>query len=84
MSPPFKHLRFKGHLLVKYLDDSILIGETARICLNNVTDTVNLLRSLDFTIHTDKSVFVPTQKITFLGFIIDSAKMTISLTEEKK
>ena len=84
MSPPFKHLRSKGHLSVKYLDDSLLIGETARICLNNVTDTVNLLRSLGFTIHPDKSVFVPTQKITFLGFIIDSVKMTITLTEERK
>ena len=82
--PPFKHLRSKGHLSVKYLDDSLLIGETARICLNNVTDTVNLLRSLGFTIHPDKSVFVPTQKITFLGFIIDSVKMTITLTEERK
>ena len=84
MSPPFKHLRSKGHLSVKYLDDSLLIEETARICLNNVTDTVNLLRSLGFTIHPDKSVFVPTQKITFLGFIIDSVKMTITLTEERK
>ena len=26
MSPPFKHLRSKGHLSVKYLDDSLLIG----------------------------------------------------------
>ena len=83
MSPPFKHLRSKGHLSVKYLDDSLLIEETARISLNNVTDTVNLLRGLGFTIQPDK-VFVPTQKITFLGFIIDSIKMTITLTEERK
>ena len=84
MPHPFKHLRSKGHLLVKDLDDSLLIGETVRICLNNVTDTVNLLRSLCFNIHSDKSVFVPTQKITFLGFIIDSVKMTITLTKERK
>ena len=84
MSPPFKHLRSKGHLSVKYLDDSLLIGETARICLNNVTDTVDLLRSLGFTIHPGKSVFVPTQKITFLNFVIDSVKMTVTLTEERK
>ena len=41
---------------MEYLDDSLLIGETARICLNNVTDIVNLLRSLGFTIHPDNSV----------------------------
>ena len=60
------------------------MGETAKICLDNVTDTVKLLRRLGFTIHPGKSVFVPTQKITFLGFIIDSVKMTITLTEGKK
>ena len=84
MFPPFKHLRFKGHLSVKYLDDSFLIGETTRICLNNITGTINLLRSIGFTIHPDKSAFVPTMKIKFLGFIIDSVKMTIILTEERK
>ena len=84
MSPPFKHLRSKRHLSVIYLDDSLLIGETARICLNNVTDTVNFLRSLGLTIHSDKSVFVPKQKITLLGFITDSVKMTITLTEERQ
>ena len=36
------------------------------------------------TIHPDKSVFVSTQKITFLGSIIDSVKMTITLIEERK
>ena len=31
-----------------------------------------------------KSVFTPTQEITFLGFIISSTAMTISLTHDKK
>ena len=83
MSPPFKHLRSKRHLSVIYLDSSLLIGETARICLS-VTDTVNFLRSLGLTVHPDKSVFVPKQKVTFLGFITDSVKMTITLTEERQ
>ena len=52
--------------------------------MNNVIDTVNLFRGLGFTIHPEKLVFVPTQKITFLGFIIDSVRMTITLTEEMK
>ena len=43
--------------------------------MNNVTDTVNLLRSLGFTIHPDKSVFIPTQ---------NSIKITTTLTEERK
>ena len=63
MSSPFKYLRSKGHLSVKYLDDSLFIGETTIICLNNVIDTVNLLKSLGFTIHPNKSDLVPRQKL---------------------
>ena len=31
-----------------------------------------------------KSILIPTQRITFLGFIIDSVNMTISLSSKKK
>ena len=84
MFPPFTYLRSKGHFSAKYLDDSFLIGETEIICLNNIIDTVNLLRSLDFTIHPNKTVLVLIKKFTCLGFMIDSVRMTITLTEERK
>ena len=38
---------------------------------------------LGFTIHERKSVLIPTQKIVFLGFLIDSRNMSISMNEEK-
>ena len=84
LTPPFKYLRSQGHLSVKYLDDSLLLGETSNICLVNVRATVNLLRDLGFTIHPGKSVLIPTQQITFLGFIIDSVNMNITLTDVRK
>jgi hypothetical protein len=31
----------------------------------------------------EKSIFVPTQKIAYLGFLLHSEKMTVKLTEEK-
>ena len=34
-------------------------------------------------IHERKSVLIPTQKIEFLGFLIDSRNMSISISEEK-
>ena len=84
LTPPFKYLRSKGHLSIKYIDDSLLLGETFEIGFNNIRATVALLRELGFTIHPEKSVLVPTQQIIFLGFAIDSVKMTITLTEERK
>ena len=84
MKPVFSSLRKIGHVNVCYLDDSLLISNTYDNCSKNIEDTCNLLDSLGFTIHLNKSVFVPSQVITFLEFIIDSISMTIKLTDEKK
>ena len=62
---------------VKYIEDSLLLGETFEICFKNIRATVALLQELRFTIHPETSVLVPTQQTIFLGFMI-------TLTEEKK
>ena len=69
---------------MKYIDGSLLLGEIFEICFKNIRTTFALLRELGFTIHPEKSILVPTQQIIFLGFVIDSVKMTITLTEERK
>ena len=51
---PFKYIRSKGHLSVKYIDDSLLLGETFEVCFKNITATVALLWRLGFTIHPEK------------------------------
>ena len=83
LSPPFKYLRSKGHLSVKYNDDSLLLGETFKVCFKNIRATNSLLQELGFTIHPEKSALVPTKQIIFLGFVMDSVKKTITLTEER-
>ena len=52
------------------MDDSLLLAQTFQECFNNVLATISLLQALGFVIHSTKSIFVPTQKITFLGFEI--------------
>ena len=52
-------------------------------CAKNVVDTVKLLDTLGFVVHPEKSVFIPTQKLVFLGFILDSVSMLVYLTPEK-
>jgi len=82
LKPVYSVLRKNGHVNVAYIDDSLLISETYD-CLHNISDTCKLVDSLGFTVHLEKSVFIPTQSITFVGFIIDSRLMTVKLTEEK-
>lgn len=49
-------------------------------CMNNLDNAVALLQALVFTIHSDKSQLITTQKMTLLAFVIDST-MTLKLTE---
>ena len=84
LTPLFKYLRSKGHLSVKYVDDSLFLGEIFEICFKIIRATVEVLREIRFTIHPEKSVLIPFQNTMFLGFIINSFKMTITLTVETK
>ena len=84
LKPVFAYLRELGFESVIYVDDSLLQGETIEECLDNIRATLDSLQELGFVIHPEKSVLHPTQVITFLGFIIDTVNMTVTLTLEKK
>ena len=47
-----------------------MIDQTFEGCFDNVLSTISLLQEMGFVIHPTKSIFVPTQKITLLGFEI--------------
>ena len=42
-----------------------------------------LLENLGFVINLEKSVFVPTQKLGFLGFVINTIDMILVLPDDK-
>ena len=84
LKPVFATLRENGFESVIYVDDSLLQGDTFEECFENIEVTLNCLQELGFVIHPVKSVLSPTQVITFLGFIIDTVNMTVTLTPEKK
>lgn len=71
------------HLNPGYIDDSHLQGETSAECHRNVIDTIMLLTNLGFRIYSEKSVFIPSQKLTFLGFVLDSIAMTVTPMGDK-
>ena len=82
---PFGSLRSQGHLSVVYMDDSYLQGDSVSSCRRNINVTVSLLQALGFNIINErKSVLTPTQSLEFLGFIINSTDMTITLTPRWK
>lgn len=83
MKPVYATLRTFGHKNVAYIDDSLLLADSYLECSKNVSDTVMLLKQLGFFVHDKKSVFIPSKRIVFLGNIIDSVEMTVTLPIEK-
>ena len=77
LRPPFAYLRRQGHISVVYMDDTYLQGDSIVFCQRNVYATV-------INVNDKKSVFIPTQTLEFLGFILDSLLMTITLTARRK
>ena len=80
--PVFSSLRQQGHISVVYIGDSWLTADNFNLCTKNVIHTIWLLDKVGFVIHPEKSVLLPTQIISFLGFVLNSILMQVSLTSE--
>ena len=52
-------------------------------CVRNVKDTTVLFDKLGLVVHPEKTVFIPTQVLKILGFVLNSVTMTLQLTREK-
>ena len=67
-----------------YIDDFFTKGDTFSICEENIHKTMRFYDKLGFVINLKKYQIVPTQRVRILGFVIDSVKMIVTLTEGKK
>ena len=74
-----QHLRNRGFRCVAYLDDLLFLASTATSCSANIEQVAHLLESLGFQINEDKTLRVPSTRITFLGLVYDSVDMAVSL-----
>ena len=83
LKPALSQLHLQGHLSSGYIDDIYLQSQTYNGCATNVIDTVTQFDALGLISHPSKSTFVPTQRLEILGFIMDSSKMTVTLTPAK-
>jgi len=78
-----KQLRKMGIRLIIYLDDMLIMTESRDLTLEHTTIAVNLLSSLGFVLNEAKSILVPTQELGFLGFLVNSIKMSLYLPRDK-
>lgn len=83
LKPILASLRSSGHLVLAYLDDTIIIGKSRAATLQAVQATVKIFSRLGFIIHPEKSVLEPRQELEFLGYQLNTATMKISLPNSK-
>ena len=84
LKPILAHLRGNEICIAAYIDDLFTMNRSFESCLSNVKQSSKLLDDMGFTINVSKSIFIPSQKMEFLGFTIDSVAMTVTLTSIKK
>ena len=84
LKPPFAKLRELGHNIMGYIDDTLLVAHSSAELVKSINTTSQLLTELGFSIHPEKSIFTPVQRIEFLGVIIDSNEMRVKLPQVKK
>jgi len=82
MKPVLAYLRSVGITCVIYLDDILIIANSATVATKQLLFTKATLRSLGFIIS-PKSSDYPSQIQQYLGFIINTVDMTISLPPDK-
>ena len=78
-----KYWRGRGHLTLMYLDDG-LGGDTSFESTKSLSDAVRQdIVSSGFTPNDDKSVWQPTQKLVFLGALLDFEEGLILIAERR-
>ena len=69
--------------MIVYLDDIIVFNQTREGMLRDRDSTLWLLQNLGFVINWKKSVLDPSHCMEYLGFVINSMEMNLSLPREK-
>ena len=68
--------------IVNYLDDFLIVASSREECLRAQLTLIHLLHSLGFRVNWSK-LSGPSQRVKFLGIILDSIAMQASIPEDK-
>lgn len=83
MKPVVGFIRSKGVRCVVYIDDFLLMHQKKQDLIEQTALTLNLLEALGFLVNYSKSHLQPSQRIEYLGFMINSLTGELSLPKEK-
>ena len=76
-------LQSKGHRVIIYIDDILILGDSASECERSVAVLLDALENLGARVNYGKSCLKPTQELEYLGFLLDSREMRITAPPRK-
>ena len=76
-------LRSMGIQVVIYIDDVLLLHQQSKVLQKIFAKVVDLPEKLGFLVKREKCSPIPCQRLIFLGAVLDSATMTLSLPQPK-
>ncbi len=83
LKPIVNFLRRQDLRLIIYLDDILIFNSNAEGAGRDYLFAVSILEKCGFIINLEKFVGTPEQVIEYLGLIIDSKSLSLSLLPEK-
>ena len=83
MTPVIAHIRSLGIRIVIYLDDILILHQDPSVLQSIFRKVVSLLEGLGFLINLNKCSQFPSQQLIFLGTMLNTVTMSLSLRTEK-
>ena len=83
LRPLVARMRMTGLRIIVYLDDMLVMAQSAERLMSHMQTLARELQALGFKLNHKKCVWEPVQAIEFLGFLVNSKTMKIYLLEEK-
>ncbi|XP_077340446.1 uncharacterized protein LOC143984042 [Lithobates pipiens] len=76
-------LRLQGVCVIAYLDDLLLFAASPAQLVKDLNLTKRVLTDLGWLLNLEKSSLIPSQQISYLGFLLDSTLLRVFLPKEK-
>jgi hypothetical protein len=78
------YLAIKGIVCINYIDDLAIIASSQEECKAHLLFALQLFSSLGYYLSMSKILWVPAQRMEFLGICLDTTTMVLSFSDEKK
>ena len=83
LKPIFSKFHEQGFSGFGYIDDSFIIADSYEEAIKSTEFLCKTFKKLGFRINENKSVFIPSHEIVFLGYKLNSTDMSVTPTAEK-